>query len=51
MDSFKINTDTDLKEVTFKKVSDYSGNKFQRKFKGDEGANVTYIKSNMWKDS
>ena len=51
MESFKIDTDTDLKEVTFKKVSDYSGNKFQRKFSGDEGANVTYIKSNMWKDS
>jgi hypothetical protein len=51
MDSFKIDTDTDIKEVTFKKVSDYSGNKFQRKFTGDEEANVTYIKSNMWKDS
>jgi hypothetical protein len=51
VESFKIDTDTDLKEVTFKKVSDYSGNKFQRKFSGDENANVTYIKSNMWKDS
>ena len=49
MDSFKIDTDADIKEVTFKKVSDYSGNKFQRKFSGDEGAILTYLRSDMWK--
>ena len=48
-ESFKINTDTDIKEVTFKKVSDYSGNKYQRKFSGDEGAILTYLRSEMWK--
>ena len=51
VESWVINTDTDIKEVTFKKVSDYTGNKFQRKFTGDENANITYLKSNMWKDS
>jgi len=51
LDTWKIDTDNDYKENSYKKVSDYSGNKFQRKITGDKNANITYLKSNMWKDS
>jgi len=51
LDSWKIDTDNDVKEHTYKKVSDYSGNKFQRKVTGDENGNITYLKTNMWKDA
>jgi len=51
LDTWKIDTDNDYKENSYKKVSDYSGNKFQRKITGDKNANVTYLKSNMWKDN
>ena len=50
LDTWKIDTDNDYKENSYKKISDYSGNKFQRKITGDKNANITYLKSNMWKD-
>jgi hypothetical protein len=50
LDTWKIDDDNKYRENTYKKVSDYTGTKFQRKITGDKNANITYLKSNMWKD-
>ena len=49
IDTSKIISDSDSKEITFKVVEDVDGNKFQRKVSGNAGANVTLLQSNMWR--
>jgi len=51
LESWTIDDALDIKNNTYEKVSDYSGDIFQRKVIGDEEANITYLKSLMWKDS
>jgi len=38
------------KVTTYEKVLDYKGSNFQRKVIGDKNANITYLKSDMWKE-